>query len=217
MNIGSLLYLHKDTLASDDIKADVDFLVELLKQDAQGHLNSSILEHLAYREAMIEGLEEEQALLMMWAARFHGLGHGDHVRKNVHNKLESAYAKEMLEKVVLISFDKKNIPNDAFDYVVFFESLKNRAHLKAALNRIGDDLNDIFDETSLNLFLQNVSNLIEHGNNYRSARVFLMKNESLISNHLDNNFNKKNSNEKFLINIKNVKINLEEFVKNTSL
>lgn len=172
MELNSLLYLHFDTLASKEIKSDVDFLVDLIKSDAEKHSHASVLEHLAFKESLIEGLEEEKILMLMWTARFHGLGEAEHVRENIHNKLESTYAKDMLEKVILISLERKNFPEDSFDYVGFFDSLQNRAHLKKAMDLQGPVSN----------ISGHVEALGEHGKKYRSARIFLQKHERTINN-----------------------------------
>ena len=94
MAISSLLYLHKKTLSSNEIKNDVDFLLgllakkgsqikrwqnylsedEIMLEDANLHMHSDLMEQIAYREVMVENFEEEKALFLMWAARFGKLG-----------------------------------------------------------------------------------------------------------------------------------------------
>lgn len=109
MSISSLLYLHKKTLSSKDIKDDVDFLLGLLAEkgsqikrwqaylnedetvagDENLHLHSGLMEQMTYREVMVENLSEEEALFFMWAARFGKLGELHDLGLNV-GKLEKA-------------------------------------------------------------------------------------------------------------------------------
>lgn len=94
MSSSSLLYLHKKTLSSDEIKNDVDFLLGLLAEkgsqikrwqaylnedetvsgDENLHLHADLMEQMTYREVMVENFSEEAALFFMWAARFGKLG-----------------------------------------------------------------------------------------------------------------------------------------------
>lgn len=125
MSVSSLLYLHKKTLSSNDIKSDVDFLLGLLKnegskkkrwkeylgenetvpEDGNLHLHSVLMEQIAYREVMVENFDEERALLLIWAARFGKLG-----------ELHDLGARE--EEIEKADYVRKNIHNQLqSDYV----------------------------------------------------------------------------------------------------
>ena len=221
---GSLLYLHKKTLASGEIASDVTFLLDLLSregskkkrwgaylsendgafEDENIHSHCSLLEYLAYREAMVEGLDEDQTLLLMWAARFYKLGemeNGDvlynlktaqerkrkaeYVRKNIQHQLQSDYAKDMLEKVLTVSLDKKNL-SPGFDLVDFFDSLKSRGHVNTALRMIQQKSISQWDVLASNVLFNQLVPLVEHGKKYRSAKVYLQKNAKLITYGLEN-------------------------------
>ncbi len=227
MSTNSLLYLHKKTISSNEIRNDVDFLLELLFQegskqkrwevylnendaafeDENIHSHCSLLEYLAYREAVVEGLSEEKALLLMWTARFYKLGemeNGDtlfnlktkndggkkshYVRKHIHSKLQSDYAKNMLEKVLAISLDKKNLLDENFDFVDFFDSLKRRGSINTALKMIQQKSILRWDVLAANVLFNQIVPLVEHGKKYRSVRVYLQKNSKQISHALENHF-----------------------------
>ena len=225
MSSSSLLYLNKKTIASNEIKNDVDFLLDLLYQegskrkrweiylsendanfeDENVHSHSLLLEYLAYREAMIEGLNEEKALLLMWTARFHKLGeieNGDilynlkkendrlekssYARKHIYSKLRSDYAKNMLEKVLTISLDRRNLTDEEFDFVNFFDSLKGRGHINTALKMIEKKSISQWEVLAANVLFNQLVPLVEHGKKYRSVRVYLQKNAKKISHALEN-------------------------------
>ncbi len=219
MSSSSLLYLHKKTLSSHAIKNDVDFLLGLIEEkgtklkrwenylaenesmaeDGNIHSHSSLLEHLAFREVTIEGLNDERAILLMWTARFHKLGElrrGDilynlktandkaekvsYLKDYVQGKLKSKYAKEMLEKVLAISLDKKNLSEDEFDFVDFFSSLKCRGHINTALKMIQQQEIAQYDILAANVLFNQIRPLVEYSGKYRSVRVYLKKNASRI-------------------------------------
>lgn len=206
MNISSLLYLHRQTTASSDVKKDFDFLIELLREegskkkrweiyldanekileDGDLHSHSLLMEHLAYREATFEGLSEDQIILLMWAARFQNL-HELTGNKNVHDNLQSEYAKEMLAKAVLISA-KKNISNEEFDYAEFFDSIERRGHLNTALKLLESKHITGWNSLVADAFFEQLLPIIEHTKKYRSARFFLLKNSRKISHGLGNHF-----------------------------
>ncbi len=231
MKANSLLYLHKKTLSSNEIKNDVDFLLDLLYQegskrkrwttylnendgtfeDENLHSHGVLMEYLAYRETMVEGLSEEKALFLMWAARFHKLGDlkdgdvaynlkteddrkekAEYVRKHIHSKLESDYARNMLEKVLAISLDRKNLTDDTFDYVGFFDSLKCRGQINIALKMIQHKSISQWDVLAANVFFNQIVPLVEHGKKYRSVRVYLQKNAKLITYGLENHVTHEN-------------------------
>jgi len=224
MSSSSLLYLHKKTLSSDEIKNDVDFLLDLISnkgaknrrweaylsendvmvEDGDVHSHSALMESLAYRETMVEGLNEEQALLLMWTSRFHKLGEfisGDvlynlkkndtrtaratYVRKHIQSQLRSDYVKNMLEKVLSISLDEKNLSEDNFDFVDFFGSLKCRGHINTALKMVEKKTISQYDILAANVLFNQIMPLVEYSGKYRSVRVYLKKNAKLITHALD--------------------------------
>ena len=227
MNVSSLLYLHKKTTSSTQTKKDFDYLLELLRvegskkkrweiyledgeellEDGDVHSHSLLMEHLAYKETMIEGLNEEKSIMLMWAARFHDLGElktGDknfnlktqsddaeeagHIRQNIQSNLKSEYTKKMLEKALIISLDRQNLSGEEFDYVDFFDSLERRGYLNTALKMLKTQSINEWNTLVANVFFNQLIPLIEHGNKYRSVRVYLQKNSKMISHGLDNHF-----------------------------
>ncbi|EKD58538.1 MAG: hypothetical protein ACD_56C00106G0004 [uncultured bacterium] len=227
MSIGSLLYLHRGSLSSAEIKSDLDFLIKLLEnegrkkkrwevylngneesfEDGDVHSHSLLMEHLAYKESMIEGLDEEKAITLMWTARFHDLGElkdGDinfnlktenddaeeaiHIRKKIHSNLKSDYVKEMLEKALSISLDRRNLPNEEFDYVDFFQSLEGRGYMNTAIKMLEKKHISQWNMLMANVFFNQLIPMIEHGKKYRSVRIYLQKNAKMISRGIENHF-----------------------------
>ena len=208
MNIGSLLYLHRDSLASEEIKNDIDFLVgelerqavrrrrwelylaehERIREDETDYMHAGIMEHLAYKESIIEGLEEQQILLLMWAARFHVFREAEYVTNLIAANLKSEYARDMLEKSVSLALHGEDFSDDSFDYPDFFDSLKRRARLKLALTVAEGKPIAQWNALVASVLYANIPALLGHGEKYRSVRVFLRKNERPITHSLENHF-----------------------------
>ena len=239
----SLLYLHKKNTATTQIKKDFDYLIDLsrkegLKQkrwnayrndtenafeDGDAASRAAIMEHLAFKESVIEGLDEEKILMLMWVGRFHDLFNlvseqidVEHESANVFKNLKSGYVKKMLAKTFSIVESRKNLSEDNFDYVDFFDSLEGRSHLDSALRAVDkkhpDDWNILFAD----IFLDHLLPVIKHGKKYRSASVYLQRNGKKISDVLENNFSHQNSrrSDNSLIEFEKIKKIWNEFYKN---
>jgi hypothetical protein len=233
----SLLYLHKETIATHEIKRDVDFLLDLhakeavknkrwqsyLKEqenilgDENAHTHSVFLEFLAYKESAIEGLSERQTLMMMWIARFHGLGNIVQDRDYIFNKLDSVYVKSMMENVLSIAIDRKNVTNDEFDYVSFFDSLKRRAHLSVALKQLEKKAIVDWNFLVADVFAEHMDSLFEAGKTYRSVKVFLQKNGKMINHGLEHTFTSKYVRDIPLIRIDAMKKGWNEHLLNLNV
>jgi len=178
---------------------------ESMSEDGNIHSHSSLMEHLAFREVTVEGLSDERAILLMWTARFHKLGELqrgdilynlktaddkaekiDYLKEHVHSKLKSKYAKEMLEKVLAISLDEKNLSEDNFDFVDFFGSLKCRGHINTALRMIQQQEIVHYDILAANVLFNQIIPLVGYSGKYRSVRVYLKKNASRIDQAVKN-------------------------------
>jgi hypothetical protein len=189
---------------------------ESMSEDGNIHSHSSLLEHLAFREVTVEGLSDERAILLMWTARFHKLGElrrGDilynlktvndkaekvgYLKEHVQGKLKSKYAKEMLEKVLAISLDEKNLSEDEFDFVDFFSSLKCRGHINTALRMIQQQEIAQYDILAANVLFNQIMPLVGYSGKYRSVRVYLKKNASRIDQAVKNHLTHKKLKQSF--------------------
>lgn len=229
MSVSSLLYLHKKTLSSKEIKNDVDFLLDLLSKegskrkrwqayldedeeiagDENLHAYSDLMEQLAYREVMVENFDEETALFLIWLARFGKLGElhdlgseagelekTEHLRKNIHSRLQSDYVKEMLEKIIIVSLRRQNPENAQPELADFFDSLQRRGQLKTALNVLESRSLSRWESLVANELFEHLPVLLDHSGKFRSAKIFLRKNARQISQGVENHLKYENFSDK---------------------
>ncbi|MEI7621504.1 MAG: hypothetical protein WCJ51_03135 [Candidatus Moraniibacteriota bacterium] len=238
MSTSSLLYLHKKTLSSNEIKNDVDFLLGLLAErgsqvkrwqsylnedetvagDENLHLHSGLMEQIAYREVMVENFAEDQALFLLWAARFGKLGElhdlgldagelekAAFVRQNILSQLQSDYVREIMEKVLQISAHKENPENEQFDLVGFFDSLQRRGQMNTALKMLERKSIVQWDQLVSQELFEHLPILLGHAEKYRSAKIYLQKNAKQISHGVENHLNQERLAEKHTAKIEELR------------